>query len=317
MTAEAVEIRDEHAGTRAKIAVAVGFNCFSFEARAAGQPFEVLWSAPGFSEGIGRPSHSGIPILFPFAGRLHKNEIQFGGSPYTVGDLDDPAGNAIHGYALNRSWTVVEQTPSRLAGELHAASQAPALRKKWPADFRLRVAYELLGNKLTCEISVSNPDQVPLPFGLGLHPYFRLPLGPGGSADRCRIEVPVREYWVLDDLLPTGERRPAEGKLNLAQGLNFGETALDHVFTGLTPPGGPHRATIHDPANGRTLALTFDGFFKNCVVFNPPHRQAICIEPYSCVPDAYSLIQRGVDPGLSVLAPGASMRTAFAVELTS
>ena len=43
---------------------------------------------------------------------------------------------------------------------------------------------------------------------------------------------------------------------------------------------------------------------RELVVFTPPHRQAFCIEPYTCITDAINLQQRGTDAGLQVLPPG-------------
>ena len=40
------------------------------------------------------------------------------------------------------------------------------------------------------------------------------------------------------------------------------------------------------------------------MIFTPPHRQAFCVEPYTCVTDAVNLQQRGIDAGWRVLAPG-------------
>jgi aldose 1-epimerase len=64
------------------------------------------------------------------------------------------------------------------------------------------------------------------------------------------------------------------------------------------------------------MTQAFDDFFRACVVFNPPHRQAICIEPYSCIPNAYALAERGIDAGLRVLAPGESVATRFTLGLS-
>ena len=44
------------------------------------------------------------------------------------------------------------------------------------------------------------------------------------------------------------------------------------------------------------------------MVYNPPHRQAICIEPYTCLPNPFELERQGIDTGLSVLPPGKSVR---------
>jgi aldose 1-epimerase len=42
------------------------------------------------------------------------------------------------------------------------------------------------------------------------------------------------------------------------------------------------------------------------VVFTPPHREAVCLEPYTCMTDAINLQQRGVEAGWRVLPPGES-----------
>jgi aldose 1-epimerase len=44
--------------------------------------------------------------------------------------------------------------------------------------------------------------------------------------------------------------------------------------------------------------------FRELVAFTPAHRQAVCLEPYTCITDAINLQQRGIPAGLLVLAPG-------------
>ena len=46
--------------------------------------------------------------------------------------------------------------------------------------------------------------------------------------------------------------------------------------------------------------------FREMVVFNPAHRQAFCIEPYTCTTDAANLQAKGLDAGWLVLQPGES-----------
>lgn len=313
MSIEIITLRDEQSGATAKILAGFGFNCYQFQVPSAGPPVDVIWSPPGFETGTLRPSGGGIPILFPFPGRLRGHELEFGGATWPVGDLDDRTGNAIHGYVLNRPWQVLEQSASRVVGEFHAATMAPGVLKKWPADFRLQVAYEVSDSTLGCEITISNPDERPLPLGLGLHPYFRVPLGLGGTADHCVVTVPAAEYWEQTTMLPTGERKPAVNELAIARGLEFTQMQLDHVFGALRTEGGTCRTTIRDPGSKLTMTQTFDAFFHNCVVYNPPHREAVCVEPYSCVPDAYSLRARGIDAGLRILDPGGTLTTRVSI----
>jgi aldose 1-epimerase len=321
MQLEPVTLTDSATGSAAQILSGFGFNCYSFRPVVGGEDIEVLWSEPEFVTGQAKASHSGIPILFPFPGRLRGSHLAYEGHTYPLGS-DDGLGNAIHGFVLNRPWRIVEMLPQRVTGEFHASIDEPGLVKRWPADFRLVVSYELKGNSLACDIEVQNPGTSRLPFGLGLHPYFRVPLGAGGRADDCRVTVPAGEYWELHNMLPTGRRLPASERLptaargDLTGAMRFADMQLDDVFTGLTASDGSVRTTIEDPHHGRLLELVFDAAFRECVVYNPSHREAVCIEPYTCVPDAYELQATGLDAGLRHLSPGQSFRTRFEIRVT-
>ncbi len=304
MTVEVITLKDEASGATARIAPGLGFNCFSFRPCPAGAPLETLWSAPEFLEGTARPSGSGIPLLFPFPGRIGARQFHFQGRDYALRS-DDRRGNAIHGFVLDRPWQVVEHTTTRVVARFQASRADPQILEQWPADFCLTARYELQGQTLQSEFTVENPSDRPLPWGFGTHPYFRVPLG-GLRREACRVFVPAREIWELVDMLPTGRRLPAEGRLALHQGLAFGETQFDDVFTGLSRIDGGCGATIDDPDSGRKLTLSFDANFREIVVYNPPHREAICLEPYTCVPDPFALTARGIDAGLRVLGPGES-----------
>lgn len=322
MSSEIVTLHDDAAGTSSQIHAGLGFNCFSFVAVHRGEPIELLWTAPGFVSGQGRPSGSGIPLLFPFPGRVRGRRFEFGGRTFELPPADR-FGNAIHGFVYTRPWDVIEHSASRAVGQFQASRRDPSLLDCWPADFRLTVTYELKGNTLRCEFLIENPDDRPLPWGLGVHPYFRLPLGAEVDqekrrllANECRITVPTSEYWELIDMLPTGRRLGATGTRGLAEGMEFALTKFDDVFTDLEFPGGQCTTTIQDHQAGATVAMQFQPPLVNCVVYNPPHREAICLEPYTCVPGQFGE-QGGVpmEKALAVLAPGESVRTSVTMEL--
>ncbi len=314
MALESVTLHDPASGARAEILPGFGFNCYSFQPVVAGEPVETLWAADDFTTGKARASHSGIPLLFPFAGRLRGTSFSFQGQMYTV-PAGDGRGNAIHGFVLDRPWRVIEQSTARIVGEFHASRDEAAILEHWPADFRITLSYELGAASLTSDVRIDNPDRRPLPFGFGTHPYFRVPLGAGGHADDCRVTVPAHDYWELVDMLPSGRRLLALGTRGLSAGMRFADTKLDDVFTDLSFDSGVARATIEDVHSKRTLALEFDQQFRECVVYNPPHRQAICMEPYTCVPDAFTLATAGVETGLRVLAPGESFSARIVILL--
>jgi aldose 1-epimerase len=314
MSVESVTIRDPSSGALAEILTGFGFNCHRFQAWHDGQPVEVLWSEEGFASGEKRPSGSGIPILFPFPGRIRGTAFVWDDKTYTLED-GDGRGNAIHGFVHCRPWRVVESSEQRVVGEFHASRDEPELANRWPADFRIRATYEIQSNLLRCAYRIENPGQVTLPCGFGVHPYFQLPLAAAGEADHCRIRLPVTAEWELAEMNATGNRLPLERADSFRAGVPFGDLSLDNVFTGLAFERGTCTASIHDPASGREMVLRFDDSFRECVVYNPPHRRAICIEPYTCVPDCFRLCRDGIDAGMRLLGPGESFAAEITIEL--
>jgi aldose 1-epimerase len=190
----------------------------------------------------------------------------------------------------------------------------PRLLKCWPADFRLTATYAVADQALQCSYVLENPDERPLPCGFGVHPYFCLPLG-GDSAGACLVSLPVTSNWELAAMNATGTKTPLLNPCRFQSGLPFAHMKFDNVFGDLAATGELCRATISDPRSGRQLVMTFGREYRTCVVYTPPHREAICIEPYTCVPDPIRLQQSGIDAGLRVLAPGESFETHVRIEL--
>src|SRR5262245_20315125 len=97
MPPEIVTLRDPAAGSSAEILVSQGFNCFRFTATVDGRPVEAIYAPDDFSLGQGRPSRGGIPILFPFPGRIPGTVFHWEGKEYPL-EPGDAFGNAIHGF---------------------------------------------------------------------------------------------------------------------------------------------------------------------------------------------------------------------------
>ena len=116
MAAEVVEIVDALSGASARILVSLGFNCFSWRPVLADGPREMLWADVGFDAGDKRPSGSGIPLLFPFPGRIggdpeHRGSA-LGKGLGQAGEVDRLLG------AARRVGAWIEKQHQLLAGEI-------------------------------------------------------------------------------------------------------------------------------------------------------------------------------------------------------
>jgi aldose 1-epimerase len=312
-TPRIVTIEDERSGARASVLVGLGFNCYRFLVRHGDSDLDVLWSESEFDSGLKRAAGSGIPVLFPFPGRIAGQTLTWQGRQFALA-AGDGRGNAIHGFVLSRPWRIVERSAQHVRGQFQASVDDPTLLDCWPADFRITASYSIDHHTLSSELLIENPDQQPLPCGLGLHPYFRTPLG-GSDAGACIVRLPVASRWELVEMLPTGKKLPVPQAERYRAGVELSSLVLDDVFSDLPFEDDWCQASIFDPGSGRRVKISFDRAFSNCVVYNPPHREALCIEPYTCVPDAFRLESAGVDAGLRVLQPGESFVARWTIEV--
>lgn len=103
----------------------------------------------------------GIPLLFPFAGRLDGDRLVYADSTMKQ-----------HGFARNKAWTVVEQRAgfARLALEADAGT-----RQVYPHAFRLEQSLTLLPRGLHVELLIHNRGSASMPVAPGWHPYFPCP----------------------------------------------------------------------------------------------------------------------------------------------
>lgn len=308
---------DDESGASAAILPSVGFNLFDLRLPAAGAVRPVIWADEGWASHPDRPSRNGIPVLFPFPNRIRDARFEFAGRSYQLRPNKPP--HAIHGFALEAGWDVIEHQAddagAHLTGRFQIAKQAPEALEGWPSDAILELRYTLAGRRLDLRIAVANPSGTDLPFGFGIHAYFRLPLDPAGDPSRSRLTLPASRYWVLDGGIPTGERRPVDQRLDFREGKSPAGLTLDDVLTDLAYSGPVGVCRLDDPELGAGLRLEFDRHFRELVVFNPPGPGGvIAVEPYTQATDAIHLEARGIDAGLRVLKPGERIEMGLALE---
>ena len=293
-------------GSLAEVWPAHGFNCLRW--RAGGR--ELLFQAPDWAENP-VPTRSGVPILFPFPNRIRGGAFNHHGKRYELPRNDSAHANAIHGFTPRSPWQVfgygADASAAWVHGDFQISADAPEAADFWPGDALLSVIYRLAPDRLRIELRVQNTGDGPFPFGVGLHPYFRL--SDDRDVSRYVLHAPARSVWPLADNLPTGERQQPPDHQNWNRPRTIGGTQLDTVYGDLgvirEDVGGLLlRATLgHVEQSGR-LEVWTTADFRESVLFTPPHRKAVCLEPYTCVTDAANLQGRGIDAGWREIPAG-------------
>lgn len=316
-----VELLDRESEAQACIAPGIGAQCPSFRVRLGAELLDVLAPPPSMDALRADPVRYGNPILFPFPGRIREGVFTFEGRRIELPINDRAHRAAIHGLVLQKAWNVVgvgaDEKGAWVTCRLRTIDH-PDLEALYPFPFEISYTYRLREGRLESEIQVTNTGEGPLPMGLGLHPWFPLPLSVKGRREACVLRAPVRRVWELAGLVPTGVVREAAPERDLSRGVTLGELEFDDVYTGLNEgvgPGGWSRSTYTDPAAGVEIAVLADERFRELVVYAPGSRGVVCLEPYTCAPNAFNMAAEGIDGGMTVLQPGAvwSGQVAYAV----
>ena len=301
-------LTDPTTGSTAQIATHLGLNCFDFQAVSSdGRQVSVIDADPEFTTAEPSFSRNGIPILFPFPNRIEGGKYSWEGTDYHLPESlvgYEGNGNAIHGFVLDRPWRIIEQTESSVTAAFQLSVDDPERCHLWPTDAEIQIQYSLNGTTLRADFTVRNPSEKPLPWGLGTHAYFRLPMATGSSANNCTVYAAAEKQWVLNDCLPTGELKDPETGSQLTSAPKFGDLKLDDVYTNVQSVDGIVTCRIVDEEAGLQIIQTCDDSFREIVAFTPPWTSAVCLEPYTCTTNAINLQQKGVDAGLKVLGPG-------------
>lgn len=299
-------------GAFAEIWPEVGGNCARWFHPKAG---EILF-APTINELIERPTRGGIPILFPFPNRIRDGRFTWAGRNYQLPKNDSAGVNAIHGFTPRSTFEIHAHGGDEKGCFIwlrHTGHEClDDLRSKWPTDWLLDWTWILRESGLDASIVVQNTDDHPLPFGLGLHPYFRLT-----SQNDC-ITLPAEARWELQEGLPTGRIVQVSEASDLRTPKHVSSLTLDDVYTqveSISHQGWRTLGTFAKSDNW-SIEIKATSQFREVVVFTPPHRQAICIEPYTCPTDAVNLQVRNNNTGWQVLNPSKSWMAGVSMSIS-
>jgi aldose 1-epimerase len=299
------------AGSFAEVWPSMGGNCLRWTVASRKGPMELLYAAPDW-EMNPIPTRSGTPVLFPFPNRNRNGRFVWQGRQFQLPINCPQQLHAIHGFACRSPWSVANFDTNANSANLLMVFEpklnAPHVAALWPGEYRLRLNIEFKPTKLSFIAVVQNMGEEPLPWGLGYHPYFKL------TDSGEEVQLAADSYWELDQYLPTGNILAVDANRDLRQPRRITELNCDDLYTNLPIEGADWLVTAGSIyySNSRRLNLHTSPQFKELVVFNPPHRQAICLEPYTCPTDAMNLTVSG--HGMQVLQPGESKHVTFEMQ---
>jgi aldose 1-epimerase len=210
------------------------------------------------------PRRFGLWPLVPFCNRAF-GAVMLDGTRRIALPVNDPAtGSCIHGFGWQAEWRVKRQGEDR-ALLVHERGGADD-----PYAYRAEMALALDAGGLRISLSVENRTYQPLPFGIGLHPWF--PAADGTSL-RMRNDA---ELALGPGYRATGVRKFHDGGPYATGPLFQNEVETAHSFIGWDGA-----AVIETPSQGLAIHVAASESLLCPVVWAPPQADFLCLEPQS------------------------------------
>jgi aldose 1-epimerase len=290
-------LRDEVAGTEARVMPDPGALLHHYSIPLNGSPFNVIDNYSGQEEAkkeIGLSYKSAK--LSPFPCRIPEGKYSFNNHQYQLKNkfLD---GSAIHGLLYNKPFTLIDHFADSNAAAAVLEYKYLKDDDQYPFDYTCQVTYKLeKDHQLEITTRVTNNSRLAIPMADGWHPYFQL----AGKADQWMLWFDSGQMVEFDDkLIPTGKIASYKRFQNLEV---LGQEFLDNCFVLRASSNGPV-CELFNPENKLKISFYNLGSYRYLQVYTPPHRKSIAIENLSSAPDAFNNKM-----GLLLLGPGESQR---------
>ncbi|MBE9604607.1 aldose epimerase [Acetobacteraceae bacterium H6797] len=255
-------------------------------------------------------AHRGLPVLNPLPPGRDPNATPAGAFlmlPWTnrldEGRMGEVANfpinrvaerTAIHGLSRAEPWKVKE------AGPGHAVLTQRLAAPETPYRYAARLAVTLAEEALSLDLSLTSESDIPLPFGIGWHPWFHREPG-------TQFELAATHRLTADERVLPIAAEPVTGMRGSVEEF-IGRDAHHAGWDGLAWlrwPGRPPMRLTADGAMGRNLH-----------VFVPGFAPAICLEPVSHVPDVINRPALAPFGAMTRLGPGETLRGSVRLEIT-
>lgn len=291
----------DHDGQRLGLVPSLGGGVAAWQLqRGAAAPFDI-WR-PWDGRNPDRYSLASFAMV-PWSNRISAGGFTQDGRFHAVSPNRPGEPYPIHGDGWLQAWHLEQPAPDTAVMNLESHRFDGD-----PYDYTARQIFRLVPGGLDQAVSVTHLGEQPLPYGLGLHPWF--PRSPG-----TRLKAAVQGVWLSGaDPLPTAHTTAWPPGWDLNAGLDVNGSLVDNGYTGWSGS-----ASITWPEQGMQLEMSVPDVQAQagtgyCLLYRPPSGEAFCFEPITHPIDAFHLPQR---PGLRVLRRGETFRLAVRWRISS
>ncbi len=305
-----VRLTDRNAGVECAVVPDAGGEVASLRVKRHRRWHELLVNALDYSDNPPEGWEGRAPLLWPANARTFTDEQMAQGkaeshSPKKCRYILDGKTYTIpmHGFARYMKWTLTDHGVED--GKPFAVCEVESnrdTRRMYPFDFRLKATHTLSGATLSSRVEVAaGENDQPMPFAIGNHIGFRLPIDKQSTYDECTVKTPgTRRFFFNAFALPDGRyakldlQKPAPLSTGVWSNTYVGGFKRPTAWAELADPNALaiRVSQTERPIRAKRRVKHSDLRF---VIFGSPDRGFLCLEPWIGDPNFLNRRRGGVE----------------------
>lgn len=263
----------------------VGGSLSFFKYLKNGEEFDILRPA---EKGVADPNGSAMFLMAPYCGRIRGGNFVYWGITRKVPKNQVGIQDPIHGDAWKAVFDVVSCSKDQAVLKMcHGKNDAG-----YPFSYEMTVTYTLTGHKLNVSMEIKNTTPLPMPCGLGVHPYFN-------KEKDVELDFTTKMVWSnwSDPIFDKPYATPESWQFSGGQALK--NAVFDTCFGGFDGT-----AKVIYPDAGVYVTMTAGSAFGHVVLYAPKGKGFFCLEPCTNAQNAFNLAAGGmVGTGIQSIGP--------------
>ena len=232
-------------------------------------------------------NQTGMFPMLPYASFIQKGHFPYFGITRYVPKNCPFSQYPMHGDVWRKKLQVLDQTENSIL-----LSCSHDKTEGFPFSYKAFIGYKLVENSLEIIQKLQNTSALPMPFGMGVHPFFKR-----DTDTLVKFDAPKIWFRGEDPIL--GHPYTAPSNLDFRTEKNIPANGANISFGSWTSS-----LNITYPSRGLAIEIQADNTFRHLIMYAPKGKDFFCLEPVTNTPDAFNLASLGIiGTGIQSLGP--------------
>lgn len=239
-------------------------------------------------------------LMVPFCGRIRGGSFVYWGITRKMKKNQGGIADPIHGDGWKSAWTVKDQSDQSVTLTMKHDKATG-----FPFSYDAEVTYTLNGADLSVKLTVTNNAILPMPVGMGIHPFFI-------KTKEIELQYPSKMVWAheSDPIFDRPYQTPDDWQFKDKRPLK--SMSFDTCFGGFEG-----QAEITYPDLGYKVGISADDQFGHIVLYAPKGKNFVCLEPCTNASNAFNLAANGtIGTGIKSIGQNQSLTGQITLKMT-